>query len=241
MKQERIIRIDSAWAQKLFKLAGDATRLPDGWPEPRGWQLNSIDPMELLRVFPTLNLESGYVLRSYIFGSDNSEGDVWAFPEGTEQPTPVRDYVPGEPPDGVFADVRPLIRGDGTPESYFSASLFYRELMEIGASWHGVKWHAHTLITSDPWKRPQRNNGDEIYDWPRPESKSEPWEWSMPRPDNWQPSVLYQDKRIVVCYYSYSGCGGQYLYCHRDTYPLDSYNLSQDDAPLACGGGGYIF
>ena len=98
-------RIEAADAQSLFSKAREATRLPAGWPEPHGWQLNSVDPMHLLAVFPQLKLKPGYVLKSYLYGDSNSNGYVVAFPLGLEQICPTSEYrVFEELPEGVITD-----------------------------------------------------------------------------------------------------------------------------------------
>lgn len=128
-------------------------------PEPvvEGWSKCTADPMRLLAAFKSLRVREGYVLRAYqYFTGGNGNSVVCALPVAADFPEP--DNCRGERAD-LFDPPRPLlalermmqgIDGDGTPRSYLSASIFLRELTELGALWHGCDWSTRSIVGTDP-------------------------------------------------------------------------------------------
>lgn len=103
-------------------------------------------------------------------------------------------------PDWVEDDIEPHIEGDGSPLSYFQASIFFRELYELGSMWHCVWWGHHDLITSI----------DKL-----PEKK---WNWEQSKPVSLIP-IVWKDKnqRWNVTFYTYDDMNADFNF-HNDIF-----------------------
>ena len=80
-----------------------------------------------------------------------ARGMITVLPRELALPT---DYVPKEK-DTDRLGIANMISGDGSLESYWQASILFRELDEVGAEWHGVCWGAHSFLLQPPdesWK-----------------------------------------------------------------------------------------
>ncbi|MHC9538978.1 MAG: hypothetical protein AB9903_05615 [Vulcanimicrobiota bacterium] len=91
------------------------------------------------------------------------------------------------------------ITGDATPWFYLQASLFFREIYEFGALWHGVYWDEHEIIYST------RDRGLMARHFPKDQTfieEIESWEWSKERPTSWKPTVIEDGKTISILYHT---------------------------------------
>ncbi len=59
------------------------------------------------------------------------------------------DFVPSQRTYDRL-EIANAISGDGSLDSYWQASILFRELDEVGAEWHGVSWCAHSLLEEPP-------------------------------------------------------------------------------------------
>ena len=126
----------------------------------RGWTKSSTDPMDLLGVFAPLHIKDGFVLRAYQFrAGGNGNAVVWAMPTDAEFPDPsgcprlADSFLDAPKPTEALDDLMDAVEGDGSPWSYFCASMFVREISEYGAMWHGCEWSTHSILGSNPFKR----------------------------------------------------------------------------------------
>ena len=123
-----------------------------------------------------------------------------------------------------------VIEGNGTPWSYFSASLFSREVAEFGAMWHGCAWSEEAILGEDPLSLSESPHGN-----------SEDWHWLELKPSQWWPEV-HEDKDVVtVMFYTYSELDCETIYRHQDTYKPGQYCFKSDGKIIAEGPGGFIF
>lgn len=199
---------------------------------PQGWSKSRIDPMSALRMFKSLRMRDGYVLRAYQYrAGDNGNGFVWAMPTAAPFPEPdectqrLGGFLDPPKPDHALDDLMEAIDGDATAWSYMSASILARELGELGAMWHGCDWSTHDLVAGDP----------------RAKWKALDWEWQRRAPTHWQPRVVQSASRTTVTFHTVSGVARWTIYRHVDTYPGRGYTFTTKCTVLATGPGGYIF
>ena len=206
---------------------------PDKYPN--GWSKSNLDLKKVLDAFPSLKIKDGFVLRAYQYISGrNGNGVVWAMPKDSPFPEPseclqIKDSFEYPHPEEAREDIMEVIVGDGSDISYMSASLFAREIAEMGAIWHGCSWTSHTII--DDKSSSDEFTMEEIGD----------WNWSEEKPQEWRPSVLKTPKKIIVNFYTYTGLMPAGIVCHTDTFPSASYCSTSDSKMIAESGGGYIY
>ncbi len=122
-------------------------------PANQGWQKSPVSPMEILKLFDGIWIKKGYVLRGYIYREKmNGVGVVWALPESEfpEVEECERFDVLRAPKPRNALNVIDVLEGDGSPRSYIHTSIFYREMLEFGALWHGLSWGLHDIIEEKP-------------------------------------------------------------------------------------------
>lgn len=203
----------------------------------QGWRRAPYDLHRLLAVFPHLRMRPGYKLAGYQFrASLGANGFPLVIPQDQELPEPPEGlvmqwteggqatlHVPeGALPDWARQDVETFLEGDGTPISYYEASLFAREVRELGAWWHGILWSTHEVLLSAA------------------QLPDLPWEWSQPQPEEWLPTVERVEEDAVVLFHSYTGYLQNQALRHRDHFG-PGYQRRTETLPLADGGPGYIF
>lgn len=227
--------------QQLRKRAAKAREVTDIVPED--WSKSSVDPMEVLAVFPQLRIKKGWTLRAYQFReSADGKGIVWAMPADAEFPDPGQcprqeNVLAGPPkPVAALASVMDVIEGDGSPGSYLSASLLSRELREFGAMLHGCDWSTHTILGQNPLAA-----GNSLQLLNAPSGTPEQWKWLVPEPIEWQPHTHEEDGFVTIALFTFSGLGQQTIYRHTDTFQRGSYLLATQMAEIAVGPRGYWF
>lgn len=227
--------------QKLIRAARRLSRQIDRELRavPSGWSLASYDPNILFDAFPCLQLRDGYRLAAYEFceGGDGN-GFVFAIPARHWLPDPPEngfsvDWSPsGVPffssaeqplPAWMHADVEGFLEGDGSPLSYFQASIFIRELREMGVYWHECSWSTQEVLTAAVQVSKQN------------------WVWNENKPRDWRP-VVRQDPAGLrqVVFYSHTGLGQEQIILHIDTFSA-GYQFATDEKVIALGEGGYLF
>lgn len=226
--------------QKLMRKARRYARQIDQslQPLPLGWSLATFDPNLLFDAFPLLQLRDGFHLAAYQY-CEGGNGNGFAFA------IPARRWLPDPPeggfnfegssaapifcstgamlPEWVHADVENFLEGDGSPLSYFQASIFMRELREMGAYWHGCSWSTHEVLTSAAQISKQH------------------WNWKKHKPREWRPVVRQEACGFrQVVFYSHTGLGQEQIVIHRDTF-TEGYRFSAEEEIIALGEGGYVF
>lgn len=132
------------------------------------------------------------------------------------------------------------IEGDGTPWSYLSASIFAREVKELGAMWHGCRWSTQVILGADPWQC-----GANPQDFRQTErlamSDREHWTWHAPEPDVWAPTYAEEAGRITLSFFTYSGLEREAIYRHTDRYERGRYVVESAVERIAVGSAWYLF
>ena len=199
---------------------------------PEGWSRSKADPAKIVRVFRTLRVKDQFQLRGYEFRiGSNGNGVVHALPRG-EFPHP-RDCEPDENtalrvpvPRHAIPFTMDAIEGDGSPLSYLSASLLFREFYEWGAIWHGRSWSDEAIIASDPRRRGQMTGPD--------------WFWRS-GPVIWRPGVSYFDPYVIASFVTTTDVGQYRVIHHRDRYLRGRYVASFMREIIAEGPRGIIY
>lgn len=226
--------------QQLRKRAVKAREITQ--PAPEGWSKSSINPMQVLEVFAPLRIKKGYILRAYQYREGNdSQGIVWAMPVNADFPDPehcprIENILLGPPkPHKVLEDFMEAIKGDGSPWSYFCASLLARELRELGAAFHGCNWTTHAILGTNPLMEPAKLNAMHS-----PSGGIEQWTWLEPEPSEWQPHVVGEGSSNTVNFLTFSGYRQEVIYRHADRFSRGTYQFTTESTLVASGPKGYV-
>ena len=239
--------ISARVAERLLLHAREAGGSTDD--SESGWSRITSGPEDILAVFKRLKLKSGFMLAGYRFQKGgNGNGFLYAVPNGTRLPAP--DECPVDPtqflsppiPPMALDDVMDAIDGDGSPLSYFCASLLERELSEYGAMWHGCSWSTHELVTQDPFAtggclRPKSGDADQM----ETQRDIENWRWLKSKPSRWEPRVKMGEGNVTVTFHTYSEYVQMGIYRHVDRYKPGVYRFKTKRIMILEGPGGYIF
>ncbi len=215
--------------------------------------------LRLLKEIHHLRLRKGFVLRASerkdFYGALNI---IWALPvefadEKETEDIPFAEIRRPLPENADFTDAFDLceefivkkpkhgmnimeaVDGDHTPVSYLLASVFAREVLELGAFWHGIAWGFHTVLTDDPWK--MEWDEDRYENVP---SEEEEWKFLEKRPDTWAPVVSLDKDEVVVRFRTYTAMGMETIYEFADTYREGSYAFEWNIRKIAEGRGGFL-
>lgn len=229
----RILR-NTGW--RLRRSAEKARRLPRDRPD--GWTVSPVDPGDVVKVFRTLKLMSGWKLCAYLFGEDgNGNGFVWAIP--ADQPVPPLEecerqegHFLGPPrPPGALDDFMEAIEGNGTPQSYLSASILARELSEFGALWHGCSWTDVSILSgkANPDRRRTRRRAPDGSD------GEDYWTWHEPAPEHFGPFFDRDTGVPRITLHLYHSMGGEGISEVMDTYGKEGYMSRTTGRDLAEG------
>ncbi len=258
--KEKEVRVLLQRAAKLRdSLTQEQERLLGREPEYGGNTTIAVyDPNRLLEAFPSLRLRPGFKLASYQYLSGgNGNGFTFAIPADRHLPTPPsmnsnhNRWPMAEPDDPVFDQAQALLKwaspevnrflvGDGSPRSFFEASILEREVHELGAIWHGCSWAARSILTG--------REGFPGTDWLSGLDDPE-WNWRRKRPKIWSPSVTIPNKSpkpLTVRFNLFSGLGSEHIVSVQDKYPnwnstTEPYVFDTDSKLLAEGRPGLIF
>lgn len=214
-------------------------------PPPAGWSRSAVDPMGVVGACDALRLRTGFTLRAYqyYFGG-NGHAVVWAMPTASPfQPPQDCSLRAGgllEPPrpPGALDDVMQAIDGDGSPWSYMSASVFWREIHEFGALWHGCDWSSHRLLGRNPLSDPARGR-QRGADWPT--GRARDWNWLRPEPADWRPAVRGEGATVTVTFCTFNAAVREKIALHTDRYESGGYCFVPTIETLATGPLGFIY
>jgi hypothetical protein len=218
---------------------------------PQGWTKMRVDLNRFLAVFKSLRIKEGRVLRAYQWCSGgNGYGVVCALPQDLPFPEPEEcEITPSDypkefvlVPQGALNDPMEAIEGDLSLWSYMEASIFARELGEIGAMWHGINWWTHKLLDRDDFSKPSPPKdilSPDLY--APPDLFVHNWDWLKPQPEDWRPIVKQEGDLVTVVFYTYSGHGRHRIYRHEDEYEVGSYCFDTMRIEIAERGGGFLF
>jgi hypothetical protein len=189
---------------------------PEVLDAPEGWSVSKADASELLECFPPLGLRPDIKLCGYQFrDGDSGNGLVVALPREVAPELFLPD--PHAAPDlTAYADVLAAVRGDGSPESYFAASLFRRECGEFGATGHGISWLDQHLLNDDCW---DVAGGQVVsHNYEQLSLRRDEWSWLEPPPDDFAPVLEADGPALTLTFYTYYGREDPGITRHVDTF-----------------------
>ena len=214
---------------------------------PHEWCRADFDAEALIGVFPNLTLRPGYRLLTYLYHSGgNGNGRVVAFLEDsdayrTAAAVPAATPLPRAPDEDYGAqDPMHFIDGDGSARAYLSASLLWRELLEVGAEWHGVQWDVEEVLA--PTRaylagkgRISKHNGmlQELVD---------ELEWAQKKPaiEALAPEVSFEDQEVRVVLHTFSELGRFHVTRWTEVY-TEGYAPGIKAEEVAVGRDGFVF
>jgi hypothetical protein len=121
-------------------------------------------------------------------------------------------------------NIERFLVGDGSPESFWEASVFAREVRELGAIWHGASWSdQHVLAGRKSPAGPDVKEAD-LDEAGRKRLKEHlaRYEWHHERPGLWTPRIEVpksDEQPLVVIFYTSTIFGGERVEEHQDRYP----------------------
>jgi hypothetical protein len=205
-----------------------------------GWYLSPYNPNKLITLFPTLHMRKGYHLGAYQY--QDVSAFVFIIPKSRTLPKRppdkalqslfygfsfndsnsednVKDSLHGLP-TWASQDIEAYVEGDCSPLSYFQASVFLREITELGKTWHQLYWAHHGLVSA-PENLPD-----------------EEWTWYEPAPKYWCP-VVWKDEgdRWNVTFYTFNDKDADIVF-HNDTF-TKGYQIETFSTSIAHYPGGY--
>jgi hypothetical protein len=141
-------------------------------------------------------------------------------------------FFPGYCPLPTWADrdIESYPEGDGTPLSYFQASMYLRQIYELGAIGHCAYWSNHTLVTA-PQEPP-------VAEWVPQNQDPMEWTWYEPEPEEWCPMIWKdENEKWNVTFYTIDTMGADLVF-HNDTF-INGYQYETFSTGIAHYPGGY--
>ncbi|MGF1571349.1 MAG: hypothetical protein ACFCVD_25285 [Nodosilinea sp.] len=220
---------DDALVPDSLNALGDLFRVgdmpEDNLPAPNTqgrWFVSTLDPAEALAKFPGLWLRPGIRLVTYL--RQDATGGVGAtvalpgllstteYLEAAIEQAAKTDQPPT--PMGALPNLMAGLDGDGSLASFLSASIFLREIRELGRFGRYARWIHHRFVAEAPTQVP--------------------WDWRTPIPEDFSPRVVVrQDAEVIVEFYSCRVQKPVALFRHLDRYPPNSYTATNQDQALA--------
>ena len=192
-----------------------------------GWNVAPFNPNGLLALARHICLKPGIKLAAYQHRAGaNGRSHVIAVPMERQIPSP-QSFGPdpgnihAKLPEWADDRIARHFQGDGTPESYFEASILMRELWELGAVWHGSSWAEYKVLlaTAD-----------------LPQSQLA---WREPLPGDWRPSVDRNRRATTVTFWTYTGFERESVLRCQDQYGED-YDFARVAYVIADGPAGRL-
>ena len=235
------VSIASGTANGLRRKAQRAAQLPEDLPQ--GWSISPVSPQRVLEVFGTLRIKPQFALQAYCYRSGHDgNGVVYAMPAQTPPLPPaqcqdVGDYFFMPRPPEALEHVMDAIEGDGSPLSYMSASLLYRELCEFGALWHGVTWGACQLLGRAPAQAGYNRSRQRAVS----NAQSSQWTWRHRDREKFPPRVTHTEHGVEVRLHVFNPIGVERIYRETDVFPFGRYTFTTTTLDLAEGSRGRVF
>jgi hypothetical protein len=206
----------------LFR-AGDMPedKLPAPNKEGR-WFVSTVDPADALAKLPGLWIRPGIRLVTYLRqDSKGGIGTTVAIPSilsSTEQLEMAIENVtqanPAPTPDGSLKTLMESLEGDGSLATFLEASIFIREIRELGRFGAYARWTHHRFVNVLPPKVS--------------------WQWRAKAPEDFSPKVVLRpDGEVIVEFYSCRVQKPVTLFRHLDRYSANSYLANNQDQVVA--------
>ena len=226
--------------RQLRRKVEQAAKVPEHYSHS-DWSVSPINVMDVLAVFTSLRIRSGYTLKMYQYRSGgDGNGFVYAIPIEAEFPEPMsgnyRLTDPPQPPN-CLDHYMEAIEGDDSPLSYLHASILKRELSELGAYWHGCSWVEQYVMDRNPWED-ERVSSQGLQSLIGPQ---EYWRLDGPCPTDWRPTVIQDAKTTTVSMPVFGRVGAETITRYIDHYQAGSYRFETEYENIASGGPGIVW
>ena len=162
-------------------------------------------------------------------------------------------------PNCVLDNLMDAIDGDGSFESYISASMLFRELSSV-ESFTSENWGLNIIIDDELMKKADSFDrdlylqmlGDSNYRYNISKEKrflfhnltyfnTDDWKWKIYRNRIiWKTFVGFDVNNIQVTFYTYYGHAKKTILKHTDVFSKGSYRFESSCEKIAEGGEGYL-
>jgi hypothetical protein len=202
---------------------GSPPELETHAPNARGkWFVSTVNPGAALIKLPGLRLKPGMRMVAYLNRTaDQGQGIALALPEPLSTTAHLEKALNGgfnhqqaPTPEGALGHIMEALDGDRSPISFMIASIFQRELNELGAKGKACNWSHHRLIDALP--------------------AQVKWQWRANPPKDLSPKVLiYPDNRAAIEFFTCRVVAPVAIYHHVDQYPVEGYKAARSDRAIA--------
>ncbi len=192
------------------------------------WFLSSLNPAQALLQVPNLWLKPGLRLVTYLLRTpDGGLGQTCAVPDAVYNTLKLEQALPEDAewhyppfPEGALQQMMEAFEGDRSPLSFLVASLWRRELQELGAKGRDRDWSYHRLVERPP------------LDWS--------WDWKGDRAEQFSRTQDLRprlrslaDGGWQVEFFTVRTKAPHLLICHLDTYGPQGYGSKTQDQVVA--------
>jgi len=184
------------------------------------WFVSTLNPGAALIRLPGLCIKLDWRLVTYLYRvPGDGVGITWAVPEALSTTAQLESVLENSSdrqhppqPKGALPDFMEAVEGDRSPASFLVASLFRREIQDLGATGKSIGWGNHRLVDALP---PQAQ-----------------WEWASDPIADLSPKVrILPDGKAAVEFFSCRIKPPVAIHRHIDQYPATQYrSLSRDSA-----------
>lgn len=235
---------------------------------PIGWSFLRKDFSFIFNILPSLKFKEGFTIRAYRFVSENKQSfglQFWAVPvnEWLPQPEECMFYeskkISYPKPNCVLDNLMDAIDGDGSFESYISASMIFRELSGVeGFSYQS--WGLNVIIDDELMKKTDSFDTDLYFQMLRDNNyrnsiskeddflfhmctrfNTDDWKWNITRNSiMWKPSVEFDGNKVQITFYTCYGHAKKTILKYTDVFTKGSYSFESSCEIIAEGGQGYL-
>ncbi|WP_448563314.1 hypothetical protein [Trichothermofontia sp.] len=184
------------------------------------WFVSTLNPGAALIRLPGIWVKLDWRLVTYLYRvPGDGIGITWAVPEALSTTAQLESVLENSSdrhhppqPKGALPDFMEALEGDRSPASFLVASIFRREIQELGRTGKSKSWEYHRLIDVLP---PQVQ-----------------WQWAGDPITDLSPKVrLLPDGKAAVEFFSCRITPPVAIHRHIDQYPATQYrSLTRDSA-----------
>jgi hypothetical protein len=235
---------------------------------PIGWSFLRKDFTFIFDILPSLKFKEGFTIRAFRYVSEFN-GPIrlqfWAVPinEWLPQPEECMVYesknISYPKPSCVLNNLMDAIDGDGSFESYISASMLFRELSSV-KSFTLENWGLNIIIDDELMKKADSFDTDLYFQMLRDNNyrnsitkedhflfhmctnfNTDEWKWQIDRNSIlWKPTVEFDGNNVQVTFYTYYGHVKKTIFKYTDFFTKGSYRFESSCEIVAEGGQGYF-
>lgn len=186
------------------------------------WFVSTLNPGAALIRLPGVRVKLDWRLVTYLYRvPGDGVGITWAVPEALSTTAQLESVLESSgdrqhppQPKGALPDFMEALEGDRSPASFLVASIFRREIQELGRTGKSKEWANHRLIDTLP---PQAQ-----------------WQWTGDPIADLSPKVrILPDGKAAVEFFSCRLVPPVAIYRHIDQYSATQYRSLSRDSVVA--------